>query len=119
MRRRGIVRPSAAEEQAAREERMAKWRADRDARRLEVAREASGEARGFRYAIECEAGWVGADGRCTHREPVVFEGDRESAQARTVEHREERNRIGGATHHAPAIVPEDQIARRTRQRGWS
>ena len=64
---------------------------DRAARRAHLAREASGEAHGFRYAIVCCVGWVGPyhlpgprvfDDSCTHRDPVVYEGDRESAQAR-------------------------------------
>lgn len=100
------------------------WNAERASRRAQIAREASGEAKGFRYAIECEAGWVGPlpqphvyDDCCTRREPVLYEGDRESAQARAGIHRE-RNDRGGCIHHSPAIVPEDQIARRSLQRCW-
>jgi hypothetical protein len=101
-------------------DRMEKWRAERAARRAQIAREESGEARGFRYAIECCAGWVGPwdrpgphvhDDSCTHRDPVVYDGDRESAQARVQQHRE-RNRSGGAVHHSPFIVPESEIPRR-------
>lgn len=86
-------------------------RTDRAARIAQIAREASLEARGFRYAVECSVGWVGADDKCTHREPQLFEGDRESSQARAVQHRT-RNELGGACHHAPFIVPESEIAKR-------
>jgi hypothetical protein len=99
--------------------------AERAARRAHIAREASGEARGFRYAIACSVGWVGPwhlpgphvhDDSCTHREPVVYEGDRESAQARAAMHAERNGR--GATHHSPEIVPEEYIARCAAQRRW-
>lgn len=116
--------PEAAEEAyaAAREQR----RVERAARRAHLAREASGEARGYRYAIECEAGWVAPpqgrgphvhDDSCTHRDPVVYDGDRDSAQARAQIHAE-RNGLGGAIHHSPMIVPEDQITRRIAARRW-
>jgi hypothetical protein len=42
---------------------------------------------------------------------VIYEGDRESAQARAQRHAD-RNRLGGATHHSPTIVPESEIPRR-------
>lgn len=115
-----------AEREARIERDLARRKEERAARRTQLAREESGEARGFRYAIACEVGWVGPhdrpgphvhDDRCTHREPVVYEGDRESAQARAGRHAE-RNGLGGALHHAPVIVPEDQIARVAAQRGW-
>lgn len=100
--------------------------AERAARRAQIAREASGEARGFRYAIACSVGWVGPwhlpgprvhDDSCTHREPVVYEGDRETAQARAQMHAE-RNGCGGAVHHSPEIVPESEIPRRLALRRW-
>lgn len=99
---------------------------ERAARRAHIAREDSGEARGFRYAIACCVGWVGPyhlpgprvyDDCCTHAVPVVYEGDRESASARAARHAD-RNRLGGATHHSPEIVPEEYIARATAQRRW-
>lgn len=98
---------------------------ERAARRAQIAREASGEARGFRYAIACSVGWVGPpqlhlsihDDSCTHREPVVYEGDRESAQARAAMHAE-RNGCGGAVRHSPEIVPEEYIARCVALRRW-
>lgn len=101
-------------------------RAQRAERAAQIAREDSGEARGFRYAIECEVGWVGPhqrpgphvhDDSCTHRDPVIYEGDRESAQARAQRHRD-RNRSGGAIHHSPMIVPESEIQRRIAVRRW-
>lgn len=96
-------------------------RVEREARRAQIAREASGEARGFRYAIECNGGWVGPwhrtgprvhDDCCTYREPVVYNGDRASAQARAQEHNESRRYSGGALHHSAFIVPESEIPRR-------
>lgn len=101
-------------------------RAEREAIAAHLQREANGEARGYRYAIECHAGWVGPhhrpgphvhDDSCTHRDPVIYEGDRESARARAQRHAE-RNRLGGATHHAPMIVPESEIQRRVAARRW-
>ena len=101
-------------------------RAERAARRAHLAREASGEARGFRYAIASCVGWVGPyhlpgprvfDDSCTHAKPVVYEGDRESANARAQMHAE-RNERGGATYHSPEIVPEEYIARCIAQRRW-
>lgn len=89
-------------------------RAERDARTAHLQRETSGEARGYVCAIECFAGWVGEDNRCTHREPVLFGGDRESANARAQYHRC-RNDLGGAVHHAPCIVPEAYIEQRVLQ----
>lgn len=90
-------------------------RSERDARAAHLQRETSGEARGYVYAIECFAGWVGEDNRCTHRGPVQFEGDRESANARSQHHRC-RNDLGGAVHHAPCIVSESYIEQRVLQR---
>lgn len=98
-------------------ERLRAARAEREAH---LQREATGEARGYRYAIECCVGWVGPwhlpgprmyDDSCTHRDPVMYEGDRESANARAQKHAE-RNRRGGATHHTPMIVPESEIVQR-------
>jgi hypothetical protein len=88
--------------------------AERAERAAHLQREARGEARGYAYAIECFAGWVGVDNRCTHREPVLFNGDRESANARAQHHRC-RNDLGGAVHHSPCIVPEAYIAQRVLQ----
>lgn len=103
-----------------------KRRLEFEGRRAQIAREASGEARGFRYAIECEVGWVGPsesrlsvhDDSCTHRRPVIYEGDRESANARAQEHREARRYSGGAISHSPIVVPEAEIERRTAARRW-
>jgi hypothetical protein len=101
-------------------------RVQRAERAAQIAREDSGEARGFRYAIECGCGWVGPwhlpgprvhHDSCTHRDPVIYEGDRESAQARVQRHRE-RNRSGGAVHHTPMIVPESEIPRRIAAHRW-
>jgi hypothetical protein len=101
-------------------------RVEHEARLTQIAREASGEARGFRYAIACEVGWLGPETNprrlfadsCLCREPTIYEGDRESSQARARQHAEERNRSGGATHHSPEIVPEHLVAMRAKQRGW-
>jgi hypothetical protein len=89
-------------------------RAERAERAAHLQREASGEARGYVYAIECYGGWVGADNSCMHRAPVMFRGDRESANARAQHHRC-RNDLGGAVHHSPCIVPEAYIAQRVLQ----
>jgi hypothetical protein len=120
---RRFTRPSEAEQKAANEARMLKWRTDRAARRAHLAREASGEARGFRYAIACGILWVGPvkgtgshvhDDSCAHLVPTMFEGDRESAQARAQIHTE-RNDRGGAIHHSTQIVPEAYVARMVAQ----
>jgi hypothetical protein len=113
-------RLSEAEERAASAARMQKWREERAARRAHLAREASGEAKGFRYAIRCgEHCWVGPckgkgprihDDSCAHTEPTMYEGDRLSAQARAQIHAE-RNDRGGAVHHSPEIVPEEYVAK--------
>jgi hypothetical protein len=95
-------------------------RAQRAERESHLQREADGSARGYRYAIECCVGWVGPwhlpgprvyDDSCTHRDPVIYDGDRESAQARAQRHAE-RNLRGGAVYHSPMIVPESEIPRR-------
>lgn len=101
--------------------------AERAARRAQIDREVSGEARGFRYAIECHTGWVGPherpgphvhDDTCTRLEPVIFDGDLASAQARAGRHAD-RNGCGGAIHHSPMIVPESEIKRRIHARGFA
>lgn len=99
---------------------MQKWREDRAARRSHLAREESGEAKGFSYAIRCgEYLWVGPckgdgphvhDDSCAHTEPTMYHGDRASAQARAQIHAE-RNDRGGAVHHSPEIVPEEYVER--------
>lgn len=82
---------------------LAEWR-----RQLE--REATGEARGFRYAIECGSLWIDGDGK-HKREPTIFEGDRDSSQARACQHRD-KNRLGGGIYHGPTIYPEAMVANR-------
>jgi hypothetical protein len=82
---------------------LAEWR-----RQLE--REATGEARGFRYAIECGSLWIDGDGK-HKRGPTIFEGDRDSSQARASQHRD-KNRLGGGIHHTPTIYPEAMVAHR-------
>ena len=112
------------QEQAAEEARQRRA-LERARRKALLAQEASGEARGYRYAIACSVGWVGPHHRpgphvhedsCTHREPIVYEGTRETANARAQQHADGRER--GATYHSPMIVPEELIERHARQQGW-
>ena len=79
--------------------------------RRQVDRENTGEARGFRYAIECGVLWLQPDGK-HGLEPHIFDGDRESSQARACQHGD-KNNFGGGVHHTPAIYPEAMVADRS------
>lgn len=87
-------RQSEAERKAESDRRVQAWRDRIAEQKRQLEREASGEAAGMRYAIECGSCWVDADGK-HHLEPEFFVGDRESSQARADQHRE-KNSHGGS-----------------------
>lgn len=102
-----MLRSKRDAERLRREAAADKRRADREEWHRQVAREASGGATGFRYAIECGLLWVDANGK-HGLDPFVFHGDRASSQARASLHRD-KNNFGGGIHHAPIVCPEGPL----------